>query len=77
MPVAKQLLDILICPLSKAPLIEEGESLVSTDRATRKRYRVENNIPIMLIEESVEVPPDEWEALMRKHGRLDASNASG
>lgn len=73
MPIAKQLLEILVCPLSKAPLIEEGDTLVSTDRATRKRYRIENNIPIMLVEESEDVSLDEWEALMRKHGKLDAS----
>lgn len=69
MPISKQLLDILVCPLSRAPLIEDGNVLVSTDRATRKRYRVEDNIPIMLVEESEEVPEDEWEALMQKHGR--------
>jgi hypothetical protein len=73
MPIPKQLLEVLVCPLSKAPLIEVGETLVSTDRATRRRYRVENNIPIMLIEESEEVPLEEWEALMRAHGKLDAS----
>lgn len=73
MPLPEALKEILVCPLSKAPLIEEGDTLVSTDPVTRRRYRIENNIPIMLVEESEEVPLEEWKELMRKHGKLDTS----
>ena len=65
--ISKKLLEILRCPLSKAPLILEGNKLISTDRETRRVYRIENDIPVMLIEESEILPLDEWESLMKKH----------
>ena len=34
------LLEILVCPESKAPLVLEGEWLYSTDRSTRRRFAV-------------------------------------
>ncbi len=66
--INKELLEILRCPLSKAPLILEGNKLISTDRKTRRIYRIENDIPVMLIDESEEMPLDEWEQIMTKHG---------
>ena len=67
MKIDKDLLEILACPMTKAPVVLDGETLVSTDRATRKRYRIEDDIPIMLIEESETVPEDEWLAIMKRH----------
>lgn len=64
MPISKELLEILVCPESRAPLVLDGETLVSTDRSTRRRYRVEDGIPIMLIDESEVLPVDEWQAIM-------------
>ncbi len=68
--ISKELLDILCCPETKADLVLEGNTLVSTDRNTRRRYRIENDIPIMLIEESEQLDVAEWEEIMKKHGRL-------
>lgn len=65
----KELLDILVCPETKAPLVQDGETLVSTDPETRRRYRIEDGIPVMLIEESETVPEDEWKEIMKRHGR--------
>jgi len=65
--INKDLLDIICCPLSKADLILDGETLVSTDKKTRRRYKIVNDIPVLLIEESEEVPQDEWEKIMKKH----------
>lgn len=67
--ISKELLDILCCPETKADLVLEGETLVSTDKNTRRRYRIEDDIPIMLIEESEQLPVDEWKTIMQKHGK--------
>lgn len=68
--INKELLDILCCPESKADLVLDGETLVSTDKNTRRRYRIENDIPIMLIDESEILSLEEWEKIMRKHGKI-------
>ena len=68
MSISKELLEILVCPLSKAPLVLDGETLVSTDKKTRRRYKIEDGIPNMLIEESEELSQDDWSAIMKNHG---------
>ncbi len=65
--ISKELLDILCCPESKADLVLDNNTLVSTDKKTRRRYRIENDIPIMLIEESEQLSMDEWKSIMLKH----------
>jgi len=65
--IDSELLSILVCPLSRKPLVMDGDFLVSTDGETRRRYRVEDNIPIMLIEESEELAQDEWQEIMSRH----------
>jgi uncharacterized protein YbaR (Trm112 family) len=67
MPIDKELLDLLVCPLTKAPLVLDGETLVSTDPATRRRYRIDDGIPIMLIDESEELDEATWQAIMARH----------
>ncbi len=59
------LLPILCCPKSRAPLKLVGEEwLVSTDPATRLRYRIDDGIPVLLVEEAVALPEDEWKRLL-------------
>lgn len=67
--ISKELLDILCCPETKADLVLDGNTLVSVDKATRRRYRIEDDIPIMLIEESEQLKLEEWSAIMKKHGK--------
>jgi len=67
--ISQDLLDILCCPDSKADLVLDGDTLVSTDRKTRRRYKIENDIPIMLIEESEQLSMEEWEAIMKKYNK--------
>ena len=67
--ISKELLDILCCPETKADLILDGDTLVSVDKNTRRRYRIEDDIPIMLIEESEQLSLEEWKSIMEKHGR--------
>ncbi|HEB84538.1 MAG TPA: hypothetical protein ENI92_06005 [Bacteroidetes bacterium] len=63
-----ELLKILVCPETKAPLVQEGDSLVSTDPATRRRYRIEEGIPVLLIDEAETLEEAEWAAIMERHG---------
>lgn len=68
MTIDKDLLEVLACPATKAPVVLDGEFLVSTDRVTRRRYRIEDDIPIMLVEESEVLAEGEWLAIMKRHG---------
>lgn len=67
--ISKELLDILCCPETKADLVLDGDTLVSTDKNTRRRYRIEDDIPIMLIDESEVLGVEEWQEIMKKHGK--------
>lgn len=68
--ISKELLDILCCPETKADLVLDGNFLVSTDPKTRRRYRIEDDIPIMLIEESEVLDEETWKEIMKRHGKL-------
>ena len=63
------MLEILVCPDTKAPLVLDGETLVSTDAGTRRRYRIEDDIPIMLIDESEQLSESDWKEIMKRHGK--------
>jgi uncharacterized protein YbaR (Trm112 family) len=67
--INKELLDILCCPESKAELVLDGEFLVSIDKETRRRYRIEDNIPVMLIDDSEKLDEQTWKEIMMKHGK--------
>ena len=69
----KELLSILACPESHAPLVQVGDWLYSTDAATRKRYPIRDGIPIMLIDEAETVDEEEWKrTLSEAQKRPDA-----
>lgn len=57
----KALLDLLVCPESKAPLVLVGDWLYSTDRTTRRKYPVRDNIPVMLADQAETVSAEELE----------------
>jgi uncharacterized protein YbaR (Trm112 family) len=65
--ISKDLLDILCCPETKADLVLDGDFLVSVDKESRRRYRIEDDIPIMLIDESEQLGFNEWNEIMKKH----------
>ncbi|MCW8804243.1 MAG: hypothetical protein OQK57_07595 [Ignavibacteriaceae bacterium] len=67
--ISKELLDILCCPETKADLVLDSNALVSTDRNTRRRYRIEDDIPVMLIDESEQLSVEEWQTIMKRHGK--------
>lgn len=65
--IKKELLNIICCPETKAPLILDGDYLVSTDSKTRRRYKIVEDIPVLLIDESEVMDKDEWEKIIEKH----------
>lgn len=77
MAVDKELLEILRCPESHAPLVVDGSTLVSTDPRTRRRYKVEDDVPNMIIEESEVLAEPAWIEIMRRHGVVPGSAAGG
>ena len=75
MPIQDELLKILVCPVSKQPLVYDAEtdSLISTDPKTRRRYPIENGIPIMLADDdhSQELGEREWEEALAQARRTE------
>ena len=61
--VAPELLEILVCPACRSvPALHEG-SLQCLNPECRRRYRVDDGLPIMLIDEAEQVPPDRFAAM--------------
>ena len=48
--LSEELLKLLVCPMGKAPLSREGDSLVCSECGTR--FSINDDIPNMLIEEA-------------------------
>jgi uncharacterized protein YbaR (Trm112 family) len=66
MALDPKLLEILACPDDKGPLLYfEDENALYNPRL-RRRYRIEDDIPIMLVDEAETVSDDEHERLVAK-----------
>ncbi len=59
-----KLLELMQCPVAKAPLVQVGDWLYSTDAATRRKYPIRDGIPIMLVDESEVADVEEFERAM-------------
>ena len=53
MSIDKELLDILVCPKCKGELVLEEDESGLICNVCRLKYRIEDEIPIMLIDEAV------------------------
>jgi uncharacterized protein YbaR (Trm112 family) len=58
-----KLLDILVCPLCKSPLIYRKAEKELICKADRLAFRIEDGIPVMLADEARKLTPEEAEAL--------------
>ena len=66
MPLDPQLLEILACPEDKGPLLYfESEQCLYNPRLKR-RYSIQDDIPIMLIDEAETVDDAEHQRLVAK-----------
>jgi uncharacterized protein YbaR (Trm112 family) len=69
-PFDADLFDLLVCPEARCALKWVDGRLVSTDAATRRCYRVEDGMPIMLIDESQVLDEAAWRSLMAQPGPI-------
>lgn len=61
----EKLLEILVCPKSKAPLVYDSESQELRCRESGLAYPVRDGIPVLLIDEAREMSAEEREAVNR------------
>jgi uncharacterized protein YbaR (Trm112 family) len=54
--LAKDLLEILVCPKCKGDLNYHPEQSALDCRSCNLRYRIEDDIPVMLIDEATPIP---------------------
>jgi len=50
MPIAPELLEILVCPVDHAPVRETATHLICS--SCGRRYPIRDGIPVMLVEEA-------------------------
>jgi len=57
-----KLLQILVCPADRGPLLYAGDVLYNP--RLHRAYRIEDGIPVLLVDEAREVDPQEHERLI-------------
>ena len=57
----KKLLEIMVCPVTKGPLIYDKENHELISKSALLAYPIRNNIPIMLEEEARQISEEEME----------------
>ncbi|MCW2686552.1 MAG: hypothetical protein JWR37_1442 [Mycobacterium sp.] len=63
----EKLLSILVCPADRGPLLLVDDELLYNPRL-RRAYRIDDGIPVLLIDEAVDVDDDEHERLIARAG---------
>lgn len=66
MTLDARLLEILACPSDKGPLLYFADEQSLYNPRLRRRYRVEDGIPVMLTDEADSVDDPEHERLLAK-----------
>ncbi len=66
MALDSQLLEILACPEDKGPLYYFEDEAALFNPRLKRRYRIENDIPVMLIDEAEALDDLEFERLTAK-----------
>lgn len=62
-----RLLEILACPEDKGPLLLAGEDILYNPRL-RRAYRIDDGIPVLLVDESRQVDEEEHADLVARSG---------
>jgi uncharacterized protein YbaR (Trm112 family) len=63
--VDQALLNILVCPQDRGPLLLVDDELLYNPRL-RRAYRIEDGIPVLLIDEARDVDDDEHNRLIQR-----------
>jgi hypothetical protein len=58
-----KLLEILVCPVTKGPLVYDRERQELVSRTARLAYPIRDGIPVLLEDEARKLTPEEVEAL--------------
>ena len=66
MALDPQLLDILACPEDKGPLLYFEDEAALYNPRRKRRYRIEDDIPVMLVDEAEGVDDAEHDRLLAK-----------
>jgi uncharacterized protein YbaR (Trm112 family) len=61
--VDPKLLEILVCPVTKGPLVYDRERQELISKSARLAYPIRDGIPVMLEDEARKVSPEEIEAM--------------
>jgi uncharacterized protein len=69
MALDPKLLEILACPEDKGPLLYFADESALYNPRLKRRYRVQDDIPIMLIDEADNVDEGEHQRLVDKAAR--------
>lgn len=56
-----KLLDILVCPVTKGPLVYDKQKQELVSKAARLAYPIRDGIPVMLEDEARRLEPSEYE----------------
>ena len=56
-----KLLEILVCPVTKGPLIYDRQRQELVSKSARLAYPIRDGIPVMLEEEARKLDPSEYE----------------
>jgi uncharacterized protein YbaR (Trm112 family) len=59
--VDAKLLEILVCPVTKGPLVYDRQRQELISKAARLAYPIRDGIPVMLEEEARKLEPSEYE----------------
>ena len=62
--IDETLLSILVCPADRGPLLLVDDVLYNP--RMRRAYRIEDGIPVLLVDEAIEVGDDEHAQLMAR-----------
>lgn len=68
MTLDPRLLEILVCPVDKGPLLYIPEEQTLYNPRLMRRYMIKQNIPVMLVDESEVVDASEHERLIALAG---------
>ena len=56
-----KLLDILVCPVTKGPLVYDKQKQELISKSARLAYPIRDDIPVMLEDEARKLEPPEYE----------------
>jgi hypothetical protein len=51
-PLDRRLLEILVCPVTRGPLVYDAERQELVSKGANRAYPIHNGIPVMLVDEA-------------------------